>query len=371
MAKRKTEKSERGDAVRQGCEPWQNEPISNRLTAAYHIGRLLNQLNWYLQHVLMFGSKNGHGDAVRRVLACIKAATYAFVNTAPNQLAEAVEAVGRRWEDELGSEAVADALYEIAHSPDWRNESIETGLQRLVESWIPPLVSPVREGIWQELSNVERWAMELGTCLDEGVRRPDVILFFAEEPVFQVLPTDYMVDVVGDNASSLYCRPVQSSEIEPTTSWWRTLQELLKKVGLPPADDICDCASSGENNLRARLVALGRTVEAIDQRIREHLTAKDSPKSAGQSTIPPEDLSRPMSKQEAARFRRGEGHKNPSMYFKRLIEEGSITPPMGGGQSWQFNVQDFPESVRDEMRCPRRQVGKPKAIEGEPQSNDS
>ena len=41
---------------------WWDAPIPNRVTAAFHIGRLLNQLNWHLQHVLFFVSPRRQED---------------------------------------------------------------------------------------------------------------------------------------------------------------------------------------------------------------------------------------------------------------------------------------------------------------------
>jgi len=66
--------------------------------------------------------------------------------------------------------------------------------------------------------------------------------------------------------------------------------------------------------------------------------------------IPLEHRSRAMSKAEAARFHSDMKPANPTTYFKSRIAKGSVTAPIGSGQLWQFDVRDFPEAVREEMK---------------------
>jgi hypothetical protein len=73
--------------------------------------------------------------------------------------------------------------------------------------------------------------------------------------------------------------------------------------------------------------------------------------SATQSTPQDDQLSRWITKNEAARLHAGCKKANASAYFDRLIEAGKITPPEGtkGGHLWRFYVRDFPPATRGEL----------------------
>ena len=42
--------------------------------------------------------------------------------------------------------------------------------------------------------------------------------------------------------------------------------------------------------------------------------------------------------------------KNGVSYIDRLVEKGLIKKPMGSGQKWIFDIQDFPQSTHDKLR---------------------
>ena len=63
-----------------------------------------------------------------------------------------------------------------------------------------------------------------------------------------------------------------------------------------------------------------------------------------QKTIPVEHLTRVVSKAVAAPLHAMRKVTNPTKYFDELIRRGVVTQPIGGGQNWQFDIREFPES---------------------------
>jgi hypothetical protein len=68
------------------------------------------------------------------------------------------------------------------------------------------------------------------------------------------------------------------------------------------------------------------------------------------TSIPAEFLTRVVSKAEAARLHAGRKVENPTDYIKRLVKAGTLTPPIGGGKHWRFDIREFPESARGTLR---------------------
>jgi hypothetical protein len=46
----------------------------------------------------------------------------------------------------------------------------------------------------------------------------------------------------------------------------------------------------------------------------------------------------------------GDKVENPTVYFDRLIDAKQITQPMGKGQKWVFDIQDFPATAQEKLR---------------------
>jgi hypothetical protein len=85
-------------------------------------------------------------------------------------------------------------------------------------------------------------------------------------------------------------------------------------------------------------------LKELDSDIRDLLAAAD----AGE--IPTAYRSKPLTKAQAAKLHSGEQQTNPTVYFKHLINKGKLSPPIGGGQRWQFDIRDFPKHVHSKMR---------------------
>lgn len=66
--------------------------------------------------------------------------------------------------------------------------------------------------------------------------------------------------------------------------------------------------------------------------------------------IPREHISRLIGKAEAAKLHSGSSVADPAAYFSDLVAREVITPPIGNGRQWQFDVRDFPASKREQMR---------------------
>ncbi len=68
------------------------------------------------------------------------------------------------------------------------------------------------------------------------------------------------------------------------------------------------------------------------------------------AVIPTEFLTRVVSKVDAARLHSGQRKANGSDYIATMVSIGRLTAPIGSGQSWQFDIRQFPDSVRDKLR---------------------
>lgn len=66
--------------------------------------------------------------------------------------------------------------------------------------------------------------------------------------------------------------------------------------------------------------------------------------------IPREHLSRPIGKAEAAKLHSGASVPDPAGYFRDLVAQNLMKPPIVNGRSLQFDVRDFPASKRESMR---------------------
>jgi hypothetical protein len=78
--------------------------------------------------------------------------------------------------------------------------------------------------------------------------------------------------------------------------------------------------------------------------------ASSAPKRMPGTRIPLAYRTRILTKAEAARLHAGYEVGNPTSYFKRLVDKGDFTRPMGSGHQWVFNIQDFPPSEHEKLR---------------------
>jgi hypothetical protein len=104
-----------------------------------------------------------------------------------------------------------------------------------------------------------------------------------------------------------------------------------------------------------QLVPTAKTRRAAIEHGGRHLTTVATP-SNGEghggigSQIPQEYLTRVVTKGVAARLHSGAKVANPTTYLARLIDQHLITPPLGSGKQWQFDIRQFPESARASLR---------------------
>jgi len=297
---------------------WWDAPIPNRQTAAYHIGRLLNQLSWHLQHVLVFGSSAG-GEMVDRVLGQLTAATYKLTASPPNRLAKPLDDARARWKRHFCCVDAREEVYEIVsgNSPELDDETTTDSFQRLVKRDVIPFVAKLRDSVLQGLAEPECWAMELGRSLDEGIRRPDIFRFFDGGIEYIIDPAQPESDdpYRGQGKHRQIWRKLQPGELEPDPAWPNSLRHLVAQTGLPVEDFAAILQHWKQETPRGRLDSLATTIESIDQKIRMHLTGSvdrlpaDQDRSSEQpnqvehqSTIARGYLSRMMTKKKQRVF---------------------------------------------------------------------
>lgn len=120
-------------------------------------------------------------------------------------------------------------------------------------------------------------------------------------------------------------------DVAPLKAHWQSVREALS--ALPEID-----ASSFHSAMEAELRSMtGAPVVAP--------VAKPKP-----GEIPREHLSRPIGKAEAAKLHSGASVPDPAGYFRNLVEQNLMKPPIVNGRSLQFDVRDFPASKRESMR---------------------
>jgi len=254
---------------------WWGAPVPNRLTAAYQGGRLLNQLSWHFQQVL-FGF---HEDksSVDQVLDRLEGITYRLVDEPPNYLSAVINDVRRRYERQLcgsaASENVAAAL--IGRKVDNENLSDEDPRQELVEIWLNPLLEPVRQCIWEKLAVTERWALELGECLDEGIRPSGLYRSIEGRRYIRRGYYDSELNTSGPycRESGIEIRSFQPGELVNSAAWPYVLRPRLAKVGVPAASFETILLEWEQAEAHEQQISLPQLLEHLDRCIRGHVDA--------------------------------------------------------------------------------------------------
>jgi hypothetical protein len=82
----------------------------------------------------------------------------------------------------------------------------------------------------------------------------------------------------------------------------------------------------------------------------EDFAARWNSTHLGMHQIPPSRRTKHLTKAEAAKYLKGEPDRNPSIYIKREVAKGATSAPIGNGQRWQFDINDFPPEAQDELR---------------------
>jgi hypothetical protein len=261
------ESHDAGDARWDGRSP-------HRLVAAYQIGRLLNQLDWQLQIVLFFVSPTDEA-MVGPILQLLRDASYALVGHPPNQLEEVIARVRDRWKADLCSEAVAEDVATCFANQE-RTPEFDTGeptRQELVESLVRPLVGELRNCIWKEISEAERWATEVGLRLDQCIRPPDLYRFI------EIHRSDRDGSSVGNQEGGRFrlvgpswqVRSIEPGDFKAEAALPDELEALLTNTKMPFAASAEILAKWTTANKQSPARKMLRVVELLDQIIRQEL----------------------------------------------------------------------------------------------------
>jgi hypothetical protein len=256
---------------------WWTAPVSNRVTAAYHFGRLVNQLNWHLQNELFFIASLRNKRMIAEILNRLVAVSYRLVCKPSNHLEDAIIDVRESLDGWLHCEAAAEEV--AACFDDYKQhsavDSSEERRKELVGSRAHPLIDKLRECVWIELLETEKCALKLGECLDQGIRCPDLHRFMeAESFVHQGWHAN---DQHGSSSNwletGLALQSYVPGELEPDPAWFASLMELLAMTGVPVARGAAILTTWQNQNAQDRLSSMSRMLEQLDLNIREHLSS--------------------------------------------------------------------------------------------------
>lgn len=247
-----------------------------RQSAAFDAGWLLNRLSWHLQKVLFNLSADKPG--VEDVLNSLEGVSYAFVDQPPNLLKDAITDVRRIYETQLCGEAASDAVASLVNpAPSGGYQPGEEPRQDLFDTWVYPLLRPVRECIWGKLTVTERWTLELGTCLDQGLHNSG--LYHSIEAVRYVRYGYYASDrdesASSWGASGVETRSSQPGELLVDTAWSHRMRALLAKAGMPAASFETTLSKWEQADPDDQRNSTPRTIELLGRSIREHLADED------------------------------------------------------------------------------------------------
>lgn len=386
---------ESDDASRAPDDNYWDAPIHSRLAAAFHIGRLLNQLNWHLQYALFFSSPFDE-KMVDEVLGRLEASSYSLVDRPLNHLADFIASYRDIFKEWLLCEAAHDEVV-ACYDDQLRRESetSEECRRNLVANRVRRPLDQLRKGICKVLLELEPWALNLGQHLDEGLRRSDVHRYFECE-----ISLREDTSASGEHLGERYLKIQKSprsfipGELEPDVAWPHKMQQLLAKTDILFTQ--CGAILTGwkhgvsPDSTSSTL----RVVEQLDRSIREQLNARsrepvarnthetsteihdlpetkqaesplgsvglDGQSSAQQqstnnnakATIPDLYLTRILTKAEAAAIHFGREHPNPTTYICGLVRAGLMTQPQGSGQKWRFDIRDFDASAHGKLQRP-------------------
>ena len=138
-------------------EAWFSEKIANEFTAAYLAGRLLNCLDWMAVRLASYGKPDRNG--LNLILGRLAELSHVWDTTGDAPIREAVERVDREWRQWLGSE-------EYRHWCDCTSELLEDDRPFSDEGW----AKTIHASLHDRLDSRERDMVELGRCVDQGIR---------------------------------------------------------------------------------------------------------------------------------------------------------------------------------------------------------
>jgi hypothetical protein len=318
------------------CEEWWDAPIPGGRTAAYQAGRLLNIINWHFQHVLVLGRSPEHSEIVDSVLSNIGCVTQ-LIAARPCQC-DAIHRVRLSWQDLLRSEEAVNLEQACAND----DRSLGEHIYELIQSHVDPLIQWIEVDVTAEMTTEQRNLLNLGRCVDQGVRRSDLFCFFdggTKDVVRDVTPTKHFPYSVAIATVQIW-KSYTPGELPPDDGWATKLNSLLRLSRIPLSAPYSELQMS--HHLPDRYT-FHSVVTELDSCIRTHLAALDD-------AIPAEYLSRPMTLDQAARYHAGESVSNPTVYMNRQYSNGRIRRPVGTPQRLRFDIRDFPDHVQAQMQ---------------------
>ncbi len=251
-------------------ESWRNAPIPNRLTAEFHIGRLLNWFGWSAQQVLFMCSSDGR-KTMDEILCRLIAIAYKFMTKPPEHIQDFINEMR---DDALGSLCCEAAVDEVSECFE---ETSEVRRQDVVNNRVYPLIDKLQQKL-VNFSEPEEWTLELGRVLDQGVRRPDLFRFVQGNR--SILSGYYTRKRRGSRPdwgeSGLAISSIKVGELPPDTAWPHMLNELLAKVGVPTATYETSLTAWQFKEQKDQLSTMPQLLEVLDRGIRKYLESCES-----------------------------------------------------------------------------------------------
>jgi hypothetical protein len=341
------------------------------LVAAYAAGRLLNQLEWHLQQAWLLpaidmGQAMHHNRAVSSILGDL-APTLQSALSAEAELRLRERLLTQRdvwhrlfhWPGHLTRiKDVADLILdEMAKEP-------EVPFQLFLEEWwrhevdrVEAFASEVTQLIFAELKEPGLRALELGRWVDRGVHPRGAFRCMCrptnpsveEPPLEQLDPFSLEGGCINTESIAEEIRPVlypiTAGMIRPDPDWMEQLRHCWREMGLAVPDLENFVEQQRAASASGILTGIDRHIASLDKWVRDEL-ADITPQEA----VPPDERTRPMSLQEAARLMGLGGNKKGAERLRTYIDDGSIPCERLSRQRYIFSKVKFPKEVWDRLK---------------------
>ena len=244
-----------------GCS---NATGCNRRIAAYHAGRLLNQLSVQF-HQLLFGFPVEE-SSIDSLLFRLESLSSALIDELPNPLSDITNDVLIRYKSLLCGQVAKESIAALVDRESYGDGlSFEEFRQQLFETWVDPLFAPLWSCIWESLTPAERCALELGTCLDASLCDSGRYRFLRLE---RYVERSYHP---GNPSGPIGCESGIVFRLNINAASRYNLRALLDKVGFPAAS-LEEVMSKREQAEPHELVGSNsQFIERLDRSVREHL----------------------------------------------------------------------------------------------------
>jgi hypothetical protein len=258
-----------------------DEAITSRKAAAYHAGRLTNQLSWHLQPSLLFRSKKAD-KLVNQVFNELVAVSVHLAAPGEEAFRE-IDEIRYDWSQSFRSEGLAIEVSDYLYSPEEEYDPpLHEFCRELIQKWCPPLHSRVHEVFVSGMRDDERRAFDLGECLDQGIYPLQ-----AFRAVYKTPSVEDDEEVSERNGQSprqtsqfQYQKPWANywplpGELRPVESWPSHLQTLGNKADIPGIAGILQ-PSVLKSIMAAPPADRCSMVQELDRQIRNALARKPS-----------------------------------------------------------------------------------------------